>query len=63
MIASRQTRTPTAPERPAADRAARNGVTRKEREEREQRIDEELDESFPASDPPSWVQGTSPVRH
>ena len=63
MIASRQTRTPTAPEASATSRAAQNGVTRKEREEREQRIDEELDESFPASDPPSWVQGTSPVRH
>ena len=28
---------------------------------REQRIDEELAQSFPASDPPSWVQGTAPV--
>ncbi|HEV7122150.1 MAG TPA: hypothetical protein VGN24_01835 [Rhodanobacter sp.] len=28
---------------------------------REQRIDEELAHSFPASDPPSWVQGTAPV--
>ena len=27
---------------------------------REQLIDEELAQSFPASDPPSWVQGTSP---
>ncbi len=30
---------------------------------RELRIDEELAHSFPASDPPSWVQGTAPVRH
>lgn len=29
---------------------------------REQQIDEELAHSFPASDPPSWVQGTAPVR-
>ncbi|MEO7065824.1 MAG: hypothetical protein ABI114_02850 [Rhodanobacter sp.] len=28
--------------------------------QREQMIDEELAQSFPASDPPSWVQGTSP---
>ena len=28
--------------------------------ERERRIDEELAQSFPASDPPSWVQGVSP---
>jgi hypothetical protein len=30
------------------------------RAQREQRIDEELAQSFPASDPPSWVQGVSP---
>lgn len=26
---------------------------------REQRIDAELDQSFPASDPPSWVHGAT----
>ena len=30
---------------------------------REQRIDDELAESFPASDPPSWVQGTVSAQH
>ena len=34
---------------------------RERRLRREQRIDEELAHSFPASDPPSWVQGTAPV--
>ncbi|MGH8157336.1 MAG: hypothetical protein ACREPQ_04410 [Rhodanobacter sp.] len=29
---------------------------------REQLVDEQLAQSFPASDPPSWVQGTVPVR-
>jgi len=30
------------------------------KQQRERRIDEELAQSFPASDPPSWVQGVSP---
>ena len=30
---------------------------------REQRIDDELARSFPASDPPSRVQGTASVRY
>ena len=28
----------------------------------ERRIDDELAQSFPASDPPSWVQGVAPQR-
>lgn len=28
---------------------------------REQRLDDELAQSFPASDPPGWVLGTSPT--
>jgi hypothetical protein len=30
---------------------------------REQRIDDELAQGFPASDPPSWVQGTVSAQH
>ncbi|AGG89392.1 MULTISPECIES: hypothetical protein [Rhodanobacter] len=29
----------------------------------EQRVDDELAQSFPASDPPSWVQGTVSAQH
>ena len=60
MIISRQHQTPTPPERPAARCAAWHDITR---QECEQRIDEELEESFPASDQPSWVQGTAPLPH
>lgn len=33
------------------------------RQARERLVDDELDDSFPASDPPSWVQGTAPTPH
>jgi hypothetical protein len=45
----------------AMPRDARSKRRREWRLRREQRIDEELAHSFPASDPPSWVQGTAPV--
>ncbi|MGB6145014.1 MAG: hypothetical protein WBG33_12030 [Rhodanobacter sp.] len=35
------------------------GGARQSRERRERRIDEQLAQSFPASDPPGWVLGTS----
>jgi hypothetical protein len=45
--------------KPLIEKSAARPTTSRERR-REQRIDEELAQSFPASDPPSWVQGTSP---
>lgn len=41
----------------ATDRAATD--LQQLRARREQRIDDELAQSFPASDPPSWVLGTA----
>ncbi|HZX71081.1 MAG TPA: hypothetical protein VFE77_09710 [Rhodanobacter sp.] len=49
------------PDRAATSPDARPQRRRDLRQRREQRIDEELAQSFPASDPPSWVQGTAPV--
>lgn len=60
MIASRQNQTPPLPERSADRCTAWRDTTRKQCE---QRIDEELDDSFPASDPPSWVHGTASIPH
>lgn len=41
-----------------AFRAARRDASRKERE---RLLDDELDDTFPASDPPSWTLGGSHV--
>ena len=48
---------------PPSARAVRAGKQQADsrRRHREDIIDEVLDQSFPASDPPSWVQGTVPV--
>jgi hypothetical protein len=43
--------------RPPMDRAGTQNAV----EERERLLDEELDDTFPASDPPSWTMGGSVV--
>ena len=46
---------------PAADApSAQSAHDAEAAREREAMIDEQLAHSFPASDPPSWVQGTAP---
>jgi hypothetical protein len=61
----KETTTRRAHPAPADVRAVRAGTQRADnrRRRREDIIDEVLDQSFPASDPPSWVQGTAPVPH
>jgi len=49
----------------SGDAVVETGAARRSRElrlKRERLIDEELAQSFPASDPPSWVQGVAPQR-
>lgn len=46
---------------PAAEaRATRSAADAEIARERDEMVDEQLAHSFPASDPPSWVQGTAP---
>jgi hypothetical protein len=49
------------PEWPGIDGAATQAARESPAEERERLLDEELDDTFPASDPPSWTMGGSVV--
>jgi hypothetical protein len=61
MMSDPHTRNPSSGERrlvpPPTDRASTQSAV----EERERLLDEELDDTFPASDPPSWTMGGSVV--
>lgn len=56
---------PTSGERrripPQAERDLAQAAGQPSIEERERLLDEELDDTFPASDPPSWTMGGSVV--
>ena len=52
---------PGSTEPEAAQKASRAAKCDASRKERERLLDDELDDTFPASDPPSWTMGGSHV--